>query len=128
MAANQIFGFMITSASGESAQIGVEAGTNSLYVRTTQGGAWKPWTLHSLARNANNEITEKVLSSAHSETTNKLVKPVKITFSGGVTGSVSFDGSSDVTCSLSLSELEARVTAIEKSIENVSKQPVPGEW
>lgn len=38
-----IFGFLITNAAGESAECGIESGTNAFFVRTTTGGAWGDW-------------------------------------------------------------------------------------
>lgn len=70
--ASLLFGISFRNPdTGEEAQLGLETGTNQLYVRSTRGGDWSAW--------------EKVGG--------KWAAPLTLQLTGAVTGSLSFDGS-----------------------------------
>ena len=61
------------------------------------------WKRADVERGADGSLTEAVMECVTARQAQKLRTPMKITFSGDVTGTVSFDGSGDVSCSLSAS-------------------------
>lgn len=86
---------------GETAQIRITEDMQ-LQFRITENGEWQAWKRADVERAADGSLAEAVMESVTAKQAQKLRSPMKITFIGGATGSVTFDGSSDVTCSLSV--------------------------
>lgn len=86
---------------GETAQIRI-ANDLRLEFRITQNGEWQAWKRADVERAADGSLAEAVMESVTAKQAQKLRTPMKITFEGDAAGSVTFDGSSDVTCSLSI--------------------------
>ena len=95
---------------GETAQIRV-TDSMQLEFRVTKNGEWQAWKRADVERGADGSLTESVMECETAKQAQKLRVPMKITFEGGATGSVSFDGSSNVSCALSLNGVEDVVDA-----------------
>lgn len=86
---------------GETAQIRI-ANDLRLEFRITQNGEWQAWKRADVERAADGSLAEAVMESVTAKQAQKLRTPMKITFEGDAAGSVAFDGSANVTCSLSM--------------------------
>lgn len=87
---------------GETAQIRV-TDSMRLEFRVTKGGEWQAWKRADVERGADGSLAEAVMECVTARQAQKFRTPMKITFSGDVTGAVTFDGSGDVSCPLSTS-------------------------
>lgn len=96
-------------------QVRVHSATLRIYCRAAPNGEWGAWRRLDVDRNADGSLKETVASSNHAKSADAATRfklPMKITFNGGVSGSVSFDGSEDVSCALSANvdgDIEAAV-------------------
>lgn len=86
---------------GETAQIRI-AENMQLQFRITENGEWKAWKRADVERAADGSLAEAVMESVTAKQAQKLRTPMKITFEGDASGSVTFDGSANVACSLSM--------------------------
>lgn len=122
---NTIFGIIFSNGAGESAELAIEAGTNKLYLRTTNGGQWSTWVRVDAQRKATGELDETVWESQEAkraDIANKLATPVSITFTGGAKGSVSFDGSqASLTCDLNVDDAINAALNAQSGDTNVQK-------
>ena len=85
--ASLLFGILFRNPdAGECAQLGLETGTNHLYVRTTTGGDWSSWERVDGSGDASGSVIMSQMAL-------KWSAPLTLQLTGAVTGSVSFDGS-----------------------------------
>lgn len=121
-------GFVVTNvATSEKMEFAVcnEPGSdqNIVKVRTSHQGAWSPWMRIDVHRKGNADYGEldavvyeaSVAKTAKtSQAAQSLASPVTITFTGDISGSVSFDGAKpSVQCQVSgvASAIEAAIAA-----------------
>ena len=95
-----IFGLTF-QCGGETAQIRITP-ESQLHFRITDNGEWLPWKRADVERAADGSLNEAVMECVLARQAQKLQLPMKLVFSGDAAGSVAFDGSEDVSCSLSL--------------------------
>ena len=79
------------SASGYTSQMLYDSVSDKLYTRTYQSGTWTGWVSYYSSKNPQATI------SGNASTANKLATARTITLGGDCSGSVSFDGSANVT-------------------------------
>jgi len=121
---NTIFGIIFSNASGESAELGIESGTNHLYARTTTDGNWSAWVRVDARRKASGALDESVWETEEAkraQTAMRLSHPMTMRFEGDVLGSVSFDGSGDVTCSLKSAGLNSAQSLLDDYGKRIAK-------
>ena len=120
-----LYGLHFVSDAGEALQIRVDTNDCSLHVRSTNKGAWGTWRRLDVQRNADGTLNAEVAKAARAtsaDTAVKLAKPIKITFTGGASGSATFDGSKEnVSCSLAINQQDVS-GPINKAISDHVKQ------
>lgn len=101
-------------------QVRVNTKKTEIWARSAPNGEWTPWRRLDVTRNADGTLAEEVAEATHAkraDTANRLSNPMKITFSGDVSGEVGFDGSVNVTCAVSipgLGDIRNRLDKLEK--------------
>lgn len=63
-------------------------------------------SLSKLIELIKNKFDTKLDSTANAVSASKIAEPVTLSFTGGVSGSVSFDGSADIEISTSVQEID----------------------
>lgn len=102
-------------------QVCVDTRKQRVFARSCPNGEWTAWRRLDVMRNADGTLAEEVAEATHAkraDAANRLSNPMKITFSGDVSGEVSFDGSVNVTCVVSipgLGDIRNRLDKLEKS-------------
>lgn len=107
-------------------QVRLSTSNQQIWARSAPNGEWTEWRRLDVKRNADGTLAEEVTEATHAKSADaagRLKNQVKITFSGDVSGSVSFDGSASVACALSIaglgslsssiSSLDSRISALE---------------
>ena len=112
-------------------QVAVDMSKQQVFARSCPNGEWTAWRRLDVMRNADGTLAEEVAEATHAkraDTAGKFARPMKIVFTGDVTGTASFDGSEDISVRLyasgitrRLSELEGRVAGLSISIEDISR-------
>lgn len=91
-------------------QVRVHTKETEIWARSApKGGEWTAWRRLDVTRNADGTLAEQVAEATcakRADTALRLANPIKLTFTGDVTGGVSFDGSGNVTCTLNIPGLE----------------------
>ena len=95
-----LFGILFRNPdTGTCAQLGLETGSNNLYVRSMEKtGGWSDWERIG-GGGGGSSSTTPVTPASPTTTANaalRLVAPLKLTLKGDASGSVSFDGSEGV--------------------------------
>lgn len=113
------------SDAGHVGHVALHLPTGRIYSRMSyQGGEFSQWRRLDVERKANGTLNEKVEEAERAQTADtagRLRTPIKITFAGDVSGVVAFDGSMNVSCTLSipaLAALEKRIKDLEDSSNN----------
>ena len=117
--ASLLFGISFRNPdTGEQAQLGLEAGTNQLYVRSTTGGDWSAWEKVG----GNDEEQESVILA---KSALKWAAPLTLKLTGAVAGEVEVDGSEGVvSCSLSHSGETMNEAMVEKIARRIAGELV----
>ena len=106
-------------------QVRISTSNQQIWARSAPNGEWTEWRRLDVIRNLDGTLAEEVTEATHAKSADaagRLKNQVKITFSGDVSGSVSFDGSASVACSLSiagLGSLSSRISSLEDRINNL---------
>ena len=106
-------------------QVRISTSNQQIWARSAPNGEWTEWRRLDVIRNLDGTLAEEVTEATHAKSADaagRLKNQVKITFSGDVSGSVSFDGSASVACALSiagLGSLSSRISSLEDSINNL---------
>ncbi len=106
-------------------QVRVSTSNQQIWARSAPNGEWTAWRRLDVKRNLDGTLAEEVAEATHAksaDTAGRLKYPTKITFSGDVSGSVSFDGSVNVACALSISAIGSlgnRISKLEERINNL---------
>lgn len=115
------------SDTGHVGHIALHLPTGRIYSRMSfKGGEFSSWRRLDVTRRADGTLNEKVYEADRAQTADtagRLRTPIKITFTGDVSGVVAFDGSMNVSCSLSipaLAALEKRISDLEEATHNSS--------
>lgn len=88
------YGLHFTSDTGEALQVMLNTNGLKLYARATTGGGWGQWRRLDQEKNDTSSTVEKAQSAG------RWTSPMTLHFGGDVSGSVTFDGSQDVTARL----------------------------
>lgn len=106
-------------------QVRINTRKTEIWARSApKGGEWTTWRRLDVTRNADGTLAEEVAESTHAkraDTALRLTYPMKLTFGGDVIGEVSFDGSANVTCNVSIPALKDilnRLAKLEKIDSN----------
>ena len=100
-----IFGLDFKNDTGEAMQFAVNSETEEVLVRVTRGGTWRPWRRIDVKRTASGELDETVGAAKRAETADRFTHPVRLSFSGAVTGTASLDGATrELTINLSIGQ------------------------
>jgi hypothetical protein len=98
-----VFGLDFKNNSGEAMQFAVDTDTEHVKIRVTKNGQWTTWQRIDVKRKASGELDETVFEAKRAETADKFSTPVRLNFSGAVSGSLIFDGSTkDMNVNLSV--------------------------
>lgn len=115
------------SDAGHVGHVALHLPTGRIYSRMSyQGGEFSQWRRLDVDRKANGTLKEKAEEAERAQTADtagRLRSPIKITFEGAISGVVAFDGSANVSCTLSipaLAALEKRISDLEKALDNSS--------
>ena len=106
-------------------QVRISTSNQQICARSAPNGEWTEWRRLDVIRNLDGTLAEEVAEATHAKSADaagRLKNQVKITFSGDVSGSVSFDGSASVACALSiagLGSLSSRISSLEDRINNL---------
>ena len=106
-------------------QVRISTSNQQIWARSAPNGEWTEWRRLDVIRNLDGTLAEEVTEATHAKSADaagRLKNHVKITFSGDVSGSVSFDGSASVACALSiagLGSLSSRISSLEDRINNL---------
>ena len=106
-------------------QVRISTSNQQIWARSAPNGEWTKWRRLDVIRNLDGTLAEEVTEATHAKSADaagRLKNQVKITFSGDVSGSVSFDGSASVACALSiagLGSLSSRISSLEDRINNL---------
>ena len=106
-------------------QVRISTSNQQIWARSAPNGEWTEWRRLDVIRNLDGTLAEEVTEATHAKSADaagRLKNQVKITFSGDVSGSVSFDGSASVACALSsagLGSLSSRISSLEDRINNL---------
>ena len=115
------YGLNFASSMGESIQLIVDIDSLVVEARSTIGGEWQPWRRLDTQRNADGSLAEAVastISAQRADRADRFSTPVKVNFTGDVSGTLEFDGSSqEITCNLSIPGVP---TAIRQAIQEAS--------
>lgn len=101
-------------------QVRVHTKQTEIWARSAPNGEWTPWRRLDVTRNADGTLAEEVAEATHAkraDTALRLTYPMTVTFTGDVSGAVSFDGSVNVTCAVSipgLVNIQTRLDKLEK--------------
>lgn len=103
-------------------QVRVNTKRTEIWARSApNGGEWTPWRRLDVTRNADGTLAEEVAEATHAkraDTALRLAYPMKLTLAGDVSGEVSFDGSVNVICNVSvgaLGDIRDRIDKLEKA-------------
>ena len=114
------YGLHFTSDDRVPVQVRVDTSTQAVWARTApRGGAWTEWRRLDVMRNADGSLKESIAEATHAkraDTAGRLTKAMKLKVTGDATGTVSLDGSGDVTLALNIAELasiRSRLAALE---------------
>ncbi len=111
-------------------QVRVHTKNMEIWARSApKGGEWTPWRRLDVTRNADGTLAEEVAEATYAKRANtalRLAHPVKLVFEGDVIGEVSFDGSANATCTLSIPGLEDIRKRLDK-LEKPSSAPYDRE-
>lgn len=114
------YGLHFTSDDRVPVQVRVDTSTQAVWARTApRGGAWTEWRRLDVMRNPDGSLNERIAEAVHAQradTAGRFAKAMKLRVTGDATGTVSFDGSGDVTLSLNIAALAAihsRLDALE---------------
>lgn len=105
-------------------QVRVSTSNQQIWARSAPNGTWTEWRRLDVRRNLDGTLAEEVAEATHAksaDTAGRLKYPTRITFLGDVSGSVSFDGSTNVSCALSIpaiGSLSSRISKLEERINN----------
>lgn len=114
-----------TSDEGHVGQMALHIPSGKIYSRTSyKGDAFAPWRRLDVNRRADGTLDEAVHECAVAKTASeakKLSLPITLTFGGHISGTVSFDGSQNVTCTLSAADIHQRLAALETRIKRVER-------
>lgn len=105
-------------------QVRVSTSNQQIWARSAPNGTWTEWRRLDVRRNLDGTLAEEVAEATHAksaDTAGRLKYQTRITFSGDVSGSVSFDGSTNVSCALSIpaiGSLSSRISKLEERIDN----------
>ena len=105
-------------------QVRVSTSNQQIWARSAPNGTWTEWRRLDVRRNLDGTLAEEVAEATHAksaDTAGRLKYQARITFSGDVSGSVSFDGSTNVSCALSIpaiGSLSSRISKLEERIDN----------
>jgi hypothetical protein len=106
-------------------QVRISTSNQQIWARSAPNGEWTECRRLDVIRNLDGTLAEEVTEATHAKSADaagRLKNQVKITFSGDVSGSVSFDGSASVACALSiagLGSLSSRISSLEDRINNL---------
>ena len=106
-------------------QVRISTSNQQIWARSAPNGEWTEWRRLDVILNLDGTLAEEVTEATHAKSADaagRLKNQVKITFSGDVSGSVSFDGSASVACALSiagLGSLSSRISSLEDRINNL---------
>ncbi|EGW50111.1 hypothetical protein HMPREF1022_02933 [Desulfovibrio sp. 6_1_46AFAA] len=101
-------------------QVRVNTKKTEIWARSAPNGEWTPWRRLDVTRNADGTLAEEVAEATHAkraDTALRLTYPMKLSLTGDVSGEVSFDGSENVTCVVSipgLGDIRNRLDKLEK--------------
>ncbi|MFR8275763.1 MAG: hypothetical protein ACLU98_05275 [Desulfovibrio fairfieldensis] len=102
-----LLGIVVNNAS-EKMELAVDNETGHVKIRFTDKGAWSAWQRIDVKRKGNadngelDEAVYEATTAKTAQTAKKLASPITISFSGDVSGTVSFDGGSEkATCNIS---------------------------
>lgn len=102
-------------------QVRVNTKKTEIWARSAPNGEWTPWRRLDVTRNTDGTLAEEVAEATHAkraDTALRLTYPMTLTFTGDASGNVSFDGSVNVTCSLSipaLGDIRGRLDKLERA-------------
>lgn len=101
-------------------QVRVNTKKTEIWARSAPNGEWTPWRRLDVTRNADGTLAEEVAEATHAkraDTALRLTYPMELSLTGDVSGEVSFDGSVNVTCVVSipgLGDIRNRLDKLEK--------------
>ena len=120
------YGLNFSSDMGESIQLIVDLESLAVEARSTTGGEWREWRRLDTRRNADGSLNETVagaISAQYAERADKFSQPVKVTFTGDISGALEFDGSErNITCNVTIPGVPA---AILQAIQNAIQNAIP---
>lgn len=102
------YGLHFTSDAGVVFQVAVNTANCHIFCRATKNGAWGAWRRVDVERNSDGTLNERVAEAVHAQRADAAMRwlyAMKLTFSGDVRGEISFDGSRNATCNLSIPSL-----------------------
>lgn len=89
-------------------QVCVDTRLQRVFARSCPNGEWTEWRRLDVMRNADGTLAEQVTEATHAksaDTAGRLKVPVRLIFTGDVSGEVRLDGSQDVVVRLSVPQL-----------------------
>lgn len=126
-----LYGLHFECDANITAQFSLDTANGNIYCRYSSGGSWSAWRRLDVTRNQDGTLIAKVQEcerARQADVASRLRYPVKMTFGGDVQGSVSFDGSGEAHCNLTLTstaggpsdkikDIEKRLASIEQLME-----------
>lgn len=119
------YGLHFTGSDHTPLQVRVDTRTQQVFARSCPNGQWTSWRRLDVLRNADGTLAEEVEEATHAkkaDSAGRWTWPMRLTFTGDVTGQVMFDGSANKSVKLSLTdewrEKIERVTARVEAIES----------
>lgn len=94
------YGLQFNTSEGECMQVVINTAGLQVYARTTSGGIFGVWEY--ICGPSEGSDTLEVEKAAVAERAYRLASPMTIAFTGDAQGSVTFDGSQNVTATLSV--------------------------
>lgn len=119
------YGLHFVGDDGIPVQVRVSTSNQQIWARSAPNGEWTVWRRLDVKRNADGTLAEEVTEATHAKSADaagRLKLQTKITFGGDVSGNVSFDGSANVACVLSIpaiGSLSGRISSLEERINNI---------
>jgi hypothetical protein len=120
-----LYGLNFSSDTGDVIQVNLDVSDCAVIARASvNGGEWSPLRRLDVRRFGDGTLDETVNSTVNAQRADKadrLSQPVKITFTGDVSGTLEFDGSQQgMTCNISIPTVPSVIqSAINNAVSNI---------
>lgn len=124
----QYYGLHFVGADNVPVQVRINTRDLQIWARSAPNGSWNEWRRLDVTRNTDGTLTAGVSEATQAKSSDiagRLKYPFRITFTGDVSGSLSTDGSGDVSCELSvasLSDLSNKNSSLSKEITDLKNR------